>query len=121
MDKPLFTETSPLGYKVACHKSVWEDHIVQQSGHPIMKDNLHAVQETIATPDVVYGSNEWPNRDVYFKQCSTATYGDKMYTKVIVNTPDVNNDTGSVVTAWPQKNLSGKIDEGNLKYVKPKL
>lgn len=121
MGDRLFTETSPLGYQVCCHRSVWEDHIIKPTGHPIMKDNIEAVKETIKQPDVVYGSNEWPNRDVYFKQCSTASYGDKLYTKVVVTTPDIDSDVGAVVTAWPQKKISGKIDEGELKYVKPKL
>ena len=83
MPDNLFEKPSPLGYTVCCSKKAWEDHIISETGHPIMKNNLPAVGETIESPDAVYGSNQWPDRDVYFKRCASATYGDSMYTKVI--------------------------------------
>lgn len=121
MSNYLFIENSPLGYKVVCYKNDWEEHIISPSGHPIMKNNLRAVRETIAKPEVIYSSNQWPNRDVYFKRCSSATYSDKMYTKVIVEQPYEYTEYARVITSWPQKEVKGNIDEGGLKYVKPKL
>lgn len=119
MDDKIFETTSALGYKVCCFKSDWEEHIV--SGHPIMTNNLAAIQKTIESPDVVYQSNEWPTRDVYFGRYTGATYGDKLFTKVIVEVPGQPNEIGVVVSAWPQQKIAGNISKGGLKYVKPKL
>jgi len=121
MDERLFIEHSPLGYSVCCYKSDWEEHILDLSGHSIMTNNLEAVRVTVIEPEVIYRSNQWENRDIYFKRCSNATYGDKLYTKVVIQRPGLNDDSGWVVSAWPQPGIKGNISEGGLIYVKPKL
>lgn len=121
MDDCLFIEHSPLGYKVCCYKSDWENHIICETGHPIMKENLQSVQMTVKDPDVVYLSSQWENRDIYFKRCVQATYGGILYTKVVVEKPDIKDEHGYVVTSWPNKGISGNIKEGGLLYVRPKL
>lgn len=119
MSNTIFKTISPLGYKVCCYESDWENHLA--AGHEIMVKNIKAVQNAVENPDVVYQSNEWPQRDVYFAKYTGATYGDKLYTKVIVQTPDINDDSGYIVSAWPQPEIKGNIREGGLKYVKSKL
>ena len=121
MDERLFIEHSPLGYSVCCYKSDWEQHILGKSGHSIMKNNLESVRITIAKPEFIFASNQWENRDIYFKRCSSATYGGKLYTKVVVQKPDIHDEYGYVVSAWPQPNIKGNIDEGGLLYAKSKL
>lgn len=119
MSDKIFEANSPLGYKVCCFKSDWENHIA--SGHTIMSSNIEAVQYAVENPDAVYQSNQWPRRDVYFARYTGASYGGKLYTKVIVQTPDIDDDSGYVVSAWPQPDIKGNIDKGGPKYVKPKL
>lgn len=119
MGNKIFETTSALGYKVCCYRSNWKNHI--SSGHPIMVKNIEAVQKAVEKPEEVYQSNEWPQRDVYFGRCTEATYGDKLFTKVIVEVSDDPTQTAYVVSAWPQKDIKGNISQGGLKYVKPKL
>lgn len=112
----LFQVVDPRGITITCNEGYWDAHIV--SSKPIMQGNEQAVQSTLAAPDVIYGSGEYPERDVYFKQNSGATYSSKLFTKVIV---EINGNSGEVVTAFPREDISGNIDSEELKYVKPRL
>lgn len=110
-----FKVNSPLGYTVSCSVESWS-HIEQ---HEIMKTNREAVIEAIGDPTAIYTSEEWPEtRDIYFGKSEKATYGEKLFTKVVVNRPTEYNSEGEVVSAWPQPNISGNIDKGGLQYVK---
>ncbi len=112
-----FKVESPLGYTVSCSKERWK-HITQ---HEIMKENRAAIMDAIGDPLAVYKSEEWPEtRDIYFGKSESATYGEKLLTKVVVDKPTEYNDEGEIVSAWPQKDISGNISEGGLQYVKPK-
>lgn len=112
-----FKVESPLGYTVSCTEENWE-HIKQ---HQIMEGNIDAIIDAIGDPFAIYTSQEWSEtRDVYFGKSERASYGDKLLTKVIVNKPTEYNSEGEVVSAWPQKDISGNIDEGGLQYVKSK-
>jgi hypothetical protein len=110
-----FKVESPLGYTVSCSKENWS-HIER---HEIMKENRDAVIDAVGDPVAVYSSEEWPDkRDIYFGRSSKATYGESLYTKVVVNKPTEYISDGEVVSAWPQKDISGNIKEGGLLYVK---
>ncbi|KXG78306.1 hypothetical protein [Thermotalea metallivorans] len=113
----MFTTTDPRGYIISCSTERFNEHIV--SGHVIMRDNLNAIKSTIEEPEVIYKSSQSPIRDVYFSKVPTSSYP-KMYTKVVVQIDD-GNMTGEVVSAWPQKDISGGIDSGGIVYVKNKL
>ena len=114
-----FTVQSPLGYTVVCSSEFW-NHIDDR--HPIMKENEKALVNAISDPVAIYSSEKWPEkRDVYFGKTSQATYGEKMFTKVVIDKPDEYNKEGQVISAWPQKSISGNINERGLRYVKSKL
>ena len=109
MTEKIFTIKSPLGYNIVCSDTTWSEHI--QTSHAMMSENIEAVKDAVGNPMAVYQSAEWPNRDVYFGKSSQATYGNLLYTKVVVVTPDEYNEEGDVVSAWPQRNISGNIGE----------
>lgn len=98
------------GNTVICSKQQWFGHIV--SNHGIMKENKAAVVETIQSPDTVHESQGYENRKVFFKTTSSATYGKKFNTKVIVEYDE--NSSGEIVTAFPSKSTKGGI--GNVVY-----
>lgn len=102
---------------IICDTVTWTEPIATR--HPIMEGNLDAVKETIENPEAIYISSQTPVRNVYFARSTTATYTG-LYTKVVV-TVDDNNKTGSVVSAWPQKAMTGGITQGGIIYVKPRL
>lgn len=113
-----FKVESPLGYTVSCSAENWK-HIEQ---HEIMKNNREAVIEAIGDPIAVFSSEEWPEtRDIYFGKSENATYGEKLFTKVVVNRPTEYCSEGEVVSSWPQKNLGGNVNEGGLLYAKSRL
>ena len=86
-----------------------------------MEKNEQAVRDTIKDPDVVYDSNQHPQkRSVYYCKTDTATYGKSLWTTVVIDNPDKYNETGNVVTAWPTKKISDSNKEGGELYVKDK-
>ena len=102
--------------KCVCTTSSW-NHIT--NGHKIMAKNEAAIVDTLKEPLYVYKSDKWGNRDVYFAKSQKATYGEKFYTKVVVeNNKEKPNE---VITAWPQPDIKGGIEEGGLKHVDSKL
>ena len=112
----LFQVTDPRGIIVTCSIEQWNEHITPTK--QIMIGNEQAVQNSLVLPDVIYGSDECPNRDVYFKHDSGATYSSKLYTKVVV---EICGNQGTVITSFPKEDISGNINLKELKYVKPKL
>lgn len=118
MTEEKFVVDTPLGYKVLCNKTTWENHI--SAGHEVMQKNIDAVIETLQNPNVVYESAEHSNRDVFFGLSENATYGTKLYTTVVVNSADEYNDIGDVVTAFPRKDIGGNINAEKLKFIQNK-
>lgn len=116
-----FTVKTPLNYTVTCSVETWDGHIVK--GHNIMENNAHIVYKTLENPDVVYESEEHPDtRDVFFKRENISLQNEKsavLCQKVVIEKPINEYSNGSVVSAWPQKDIKGGI--GKLKYVKPKF
>lgn len=112
----MFTTTDPLNRKINCSSETWIEHIVD--GHIIMTDNLNTVKNTIENPEVIFQSNQTPIRDVYFSR-TKSTYS-PLFTKVVVEF-STSSESGDVISAWPQKDVSGGIDPGVIKYVKIKL
>lgn len=82
-----------------------------------MEGNHISVKNTIEKPDVIYQSNQTPIRDIYFARTKSTYY--PLYTKVVVQFESTEN--GEVISAWPQKDISGGIDPEVIKYVKNKL
>lgn len=95
------------GKPVSCTRSQWFSHIA--AGHEIMKKNKVAVEKTIQAPDIVYRSDSCSHRQVYFKAESSATYTDKLKTKVIVEFDE--SDHGEIITAFPVKEEKGGIGD----------
>jgi hypothetical protein len=67
---------------------------------------------TVTDPDIIYGSDEYPERDVYFKLIDSSK---NKYMKVIVKTSGKN---GEIITAFPQRGIRGNINKENPRYVK---
>jgi len=81
-----------------------------------MRGREDTVSNTVANPQWVFQSDEFPSRDVYFSK-SGHTNEKLMFVKVIVET-DTCCDA-EVVSAWMQPKVSGNI--GVIKHVNPKL
>ena len=79
------------------------------SGHPIMKNNIPAIIETIQNPDYIGESTDsnppLDYREVYVKEVVSATYHSKTpYTKVVVSTL---GNGGEGITAYNSSNMTG--------------
>lgn len=112
----IFTTIDPLGRTICCNETQWQ-HIMD--GHPIMNNNIESVKNTIEDPKVIYKSSQSATRNVYFKSDPASSY-EPLYTKVVVEIA-ADSKNGAVISAWPQKTISGGIDEGGLLYVKTRL
>ena len=110
----VLSATDPTGVTITCSSETWYGHIITNSGHTIMKGNKNAVKETLEDPDSIYKSSESDDRLVYFKQGAVATYNSSMHTKVV--TKKTGENTGEVVTSWPQPKPTGGI--GDVVYTK---
>ena len=105
----IIEEKDPRGVKIYCTQKQWENHIVADTGHPVMKENLLAVQETLRSPEYIYESHDSEPplgyREVYSKKVPSASYySTAPYTKAIVN---VIGGSGELITAYPAKNPTG--------------
>lgn len=103
----IFEAKDPRGIKIYCSESQWIQHIIPpETGHPIMKENIDAIIETLSSPDNIYESHDseppLEYREVYSKEVKDATYYNYTpYTKVIVT---VLGGCGEVITAYNSKN-----------------
>ena len=94
-----------LGEEVICSHQSWMGHIL--NNHPVMRNNLSAVKDTVENPEAIYESNQDSERIVYFKQSSLSSYGG--YTKVV--TKNIAENKSEIVTAWPQRGIKGGIGD----------
>lgn len=97
--------TDIFGERVICSRDTWYGHIA--TGHPIMKNNVEAVVDTIQSPEAVFRSAETSDRKVYFKNSELSSYN--MYTKVV--TKSVGSQVNEIVSAWPQQKIGGNIGD----------
>jgi|GEM_PF-1367718 len=119
MSKTLFEVKSALGKLVTCSTDTWNNHI--KTGHSVMDGNVDKVIDAIQNPFTVYESNDNKQRDVYFAHSMYNINGrppTELVTKVIVQN---EADFSTVVSAWPQREIKGNINEKVMKYVRPKL
>ncbi|CDA90809.1 unknown [Firmicutes bacterium CAG:238] len=120
MSQKTFEAKTPLGYTVSCTDQTW-DHIVTH-GHLVMEKNVDALRDAVEDLIYIFESCDYPeSRQIFFGRSSTATYGEKFFTKVVVEMPDEYNEKGEIVSAWPEKKIKGGISIGGLRYVKPRL
>lgn len=99
----------PRGIKIYCTQSQWDNHIIAESGHTMMQENIPAIIETLQNPDYIYESHDskpsLDYREVFSKRVPSATYYSKIpYTKVVVA---IIGGSGEVITAYPAKNPTG--------------
>lgn len=94
-----------FGEEVICSHGAWMGHVLPN--HPVMKDNLSAVKDTIESPEAVFESSQNKDRKVYFKESKSSTYN--MYTKVV--TKSIGENVSEIVSAWPQKEIKGGIGD----------
>lgn len=114
-NKQIWTETDYAGRKISLYVNE-RDHIYE--GHTEMRDNFHAIAETIRDPDAVYTSASSPTREVFFGSCASASYSQKGFaTKAIVEFDcDKTYEDGYIVTAFAKKKEGGNV--GNVLYKK---
>lgn len=97
----------PLGNTITCSFERWDEHILGESDHAVMRGNERAVEDTLHNPDSIYQSSQNESRTVYFKKGAVSTYSSNLTTKVI--TEETGNKTRKVVSAWPQREVRGGI------------
>ena len=106
----LFDVSDPRGYTVSCSKDQWENHIIL--GHPEVSGKESLVQSAISDPDIIFKSDEYNDRDVYFRKIDAVDNQMKVIVKMTSN-------FGDVITAFPRKGVKGGIDTEVVRYVKP--
>ena len=98
---------SPLGTKIIFTEKQFNDHVIKDSGHTIMRDNIFAIAETLRNPDYIYESSEstpTDYRQLFIRKCSGTTYGGMFHTKVAVA---VGRGYGYGITAYPSPTITG--------------
>ena len=111
-DTPLFTSVDKRGIIVVCSEAQWKNHIV--ASHPETEPLFNELKDTILDPDIIFKSDEYDDRDVYFR---TIGPNDKQMKAVV----HISQNFGEVITAFPRKGVSGNIDTEVVRYAKPKL
>ena len=76
-------------------------HILEH--HPNMRKNEDAIKETVMEPDSIYIDSESEKRRAYYRSKTSATYSDKLKTKVILEDESKIWTDARVVTAFPVK------------------
>lgn len=114
----LFIASSPLGYQVTCSALQWDSHIVFSSEHTVMSapENIEATKQAIENPECILKSDQRDDRHIYYGKTPTATYGGKLYTKVVVSTPNPKFCPGELITAFPVKEIKGGVDGNEVLY-----
>lgn len=117
-DDILFSAKDPLNRDIILSSNRYYDHIISSdNGHQAHPEfTPEEIKEVIEKPDVIYESKR-PNTDVFFGR--TCPQYPSLYLKVPVVI--YSDNTGEVSTAFLSKSISGNINEGGLKYVKPRL
>lgn len=110
MDKDIISVTDPRGITVACSERQWNEHITLPP-HEYMPDYLQPLKDTLSAPDIIYESDGYTNRDVYFKSIGNQDE----YLKAIV---EVKANYGDVITAFKTTGYKGGINTEVIKYVK---
>lgn len=107
----VFEARDPNGVRIYCETQNWNQHILL--GHPMMRDNIHAIVETVEKPDYIFESHDSsPPKDyrqVYVKESKSATYyssssGKPMLTKVVAS---VCGGSGETITTFPTLSSHG--------------
>ncbi len=111
----IFSTTDCFGRKVCLRKSTWHNHILK--GHPEMATNEEPIRETIEDPDFVYKSGKVIDTDIFYRRHPKSTFP-KLYIKVAIKYDDTNY--GIVRSCWFQPDVTG-VEQGGLKYVRPKI
>lgn len=83
------------------------DHIIERHDVPMGK-NFTAIYDSVSSPDLVFESGEYDNREVFYKLSPEASYFPRLMTKTIVEY-DAKRTKGFIVTAMPAKEVGGNI------------
>ena len=76
--------------------------------HPELKNNENAIKETIADPDIVFPDADYPNRQLFVKSETSASFSPQFKVRTVIEYDDKTLATGYVVTAIKVKNEGGK-------------
>ena len=101
-------------WKAEPHKTPWE---VEEQAY-LSYEEYFSQQRLYDYAEDVFSGWSLQDSDVYFKK-GCIQYP-SLFIKVAVSMYD-NEETGEVSTAFLSRHISGNIDEGSLKYVKPRL
>ncbi|MFE7063720.1 hypothetical protein ACFVAD_16345 [Sutcliffiella sp. NPDC057660] len=108
----IFDTTDIFGKRVFLEKEQFDNHIVV--GHPEMRDNELAIQETIENPQLVVESKQNSNRLLYIGKSEMSTYP-MVYIKTVVD--HSSKEYGFVITGLFQKKVNLE-KEGTVIYEK---
>ena len=86
------------GVPVRCSHRIWSRHITVR--HQDMEGQQAAVTATLAYPDLVYRSNEYPNRKLYYRrEVLPQPYAQDLLA-VVVDYPTGRQTIANIVTAY---------------------
>lgn len=108
----IFDTKDVFGKRVYLETKQFESHIVL--GHPEMRDNEAAIQETIEQPHVVIESRQNSNRLLYIGKSEMSTYP-MVHIKTVVD--HSSTEFGYVITGLFQKKVNLE-KEGKVIYEK---
>ncbi|MDP2754029.1 MAG: DUF4258 domain-containing protein [Nitrospirota bacterium] len=95
----LFSETTPLGFKVSVTKTYWE--YIKTIKHPHIKGMESEVTITLKNPDFIRQSRVDKNVYLFYREIE---YNNKNYHMCVVT----NKNKGSIITAY----ITDRIKEG---------
>lgn len=98
----------PVTFDTVARQHILDGHYLEFDGDP---DTL--VRNTVENGNPIYTSDQFTNREVYFRLGGMPKYPG-LYLSVIV---EHNDNSGKVITAFPQKEIKRGIDPGGLVYV----
>jgi hypothetical protein len=99
----LFDVVTPLGFRVHCYETYWQDKVVAQ--HPVMAERLEDVKRTLSNPEEIRLSRR--DEGVYLFY----TTDEKRLVCAVARSID---DDGFLITAYP----TDKMKEGKTVWKK---
>lgn len=89
--------------------TIYRGHYSETHALMLRGANTKATIEVLKNPKYIYASRNDKNRYVFFGKSKLATFGDKLWIKVIVHKD--TKTTGHTITVFPKEDIEGNIGE----------
>jgi hypothetical protein len=97
----VFETTDKFGKRIVLTSETYNNHILV--GHPEMKGNANAMQDTVENPKWIVESKQNPSRWLYIGKSESANYP-MVNIKTVVD--HSSTDVGYVITGFVQKKVN---------------